>query len=223
MISAFELSTHKAQFSIWKRAFFCKVKEIRDLSGGVVLYAAQSNPPIDAEIAEKSRFRTRTREMSVMITTKDFSAIKGSSMLQGFSDEDLHKLADFCEMREMGEGTTVFIENMPGESLFLIKKGTIRISRMFAEGDEKTLVVLGPEDVFGEMAVIDGLPRAATARVAEDTELISLKKKELERLCQTDAALAIKLIGNIVNVFSRRVREANDEYRDMLIWSMQKS
>ena len=48
------------QFSIWKRAIFRKVKEIKDLSGGVVLYAAQSNPPIDAEIAEKGRFLTKT-------------------------------------------------------------------------------------------------------------------------------------------------------------------
>ena len=158
-----------------------------------------------------------------MVTVEDFSAIKGSTMLQGFSDKDLSKLAVFCEMREMGEGTTVFIENMPGESLFLVKKGTIRISKMFAEGDEKTLVVLGPEDIFGEMAVIDGLPRSATARVAENADLISLKKKDLERLCRDDAALALKLVSNIVRVFSKRVREANEEYREMLIWSMQKS
>jgi CRP-like cAMP-binding protein len=157
-----------------------------------------------------------------MVKLKDFSTIKDSIMLQGFSDEELSKLAEFCEMREMGEGTTVFIENMPGESLFLVKKGTIRISKMFAEGDEKTLVVLGSEDVFGEMAVIDGLPRSATARVAEDADLISLKKKDLERLCQDDAALALKLVSNIIKVFSKRVREANEEYRDMLIWSLQK-
>ncbi len=48
------------KFSIWKRAIFRKVKEIKDLSGGVVLYAAQSNPPIDAEIAEKGCFQTKT-------------------------------------------------------------------------------------------------------------------------------------------------------------------
>ncbi|MBE0574460.1 MAG: cyclic nucleotide-binding domain-containing protein [Desulfuromonadales bacterium] len=158
-----------------------------------------------------------------MVTAEDFSTIKNSSMLQGFSDEDLSKLAVYCEIREMGEGTTVFIENMPGESLFLVKKGTIRISKMFAEGDEKTLVVLGPEDIFGEMAVIDGLPRSATARVAENAELISIKKKDLERLSQDDAALALKLITNVVRVFSKRVREANEEYRDMLIWSLQKA
>lgn len=157
-----------------------------------------------------------------MLNADDFAAIKNSTMLQGLSGEDLNRFADFCEMREMNEGTTVFIENMPGESLFLVKKGTIRISKMFAEGDEKTLVVLGPEDIFGEMAVIDGLPRSATARVAEDAELISLKKTALEQLCRDDAALALKLVSNIVKVFSKRVREANEEYREMLIWSMQK-
>ena len=126
-------------------------------------------------------------------------------------------------MRQMEKGTTVCIDNMPGESLFLIKKGTIRISRMFAEGDEKTLIVLGPEDIFGEMAVIDGLPRAATARVAEAAELISLNKKSLEKFCDEDASLGLKLVNNIIRVFSQRVREANEEYRDMLIWSLQKS
>jgi len=158
-----------------------------------------------------------------MVKAEDFSPVKKSVMLQGFSNEELAKLAGFCEMREMAEGTTVFIENMPGESLFLVKKGTIRISRMFAEGDEKTLLVLGPEDIFGEMAVIDGLPRSATARVAENAELISLSKKSLEQLCRDDAPLALNLVNNIVKVFSKRVREANEEYRDMLIWSMQKS
>ena len=48
------------QFSIWKRAIFRKVKEIKHLSGGVVLYAAQSNAQTDAEIAEKGRFQTKT-------------------------------------------------------------------------------------------------------------------------------------------------------------------
>jgi hypothetical protein len=55
----------RPQFSIWKRAIFRKVKEIKDLSGGVVLYAAQSNPQIDVEIAEKGRFRTKRGSLVV--------------------------------------------------------------------------------------------------------------------------------------------------------------
>lgn len=157
-----------------------------------------------------------------MVTAKIFDTIKNCILLQGLSDEDINSLAAFCDLRTMNEGTTVFIENMPGESLFIITKGAIRISKMFAEGDEKTLVVLGPEDVFGEMAVIDGLPRSATARVAENAELVSFKKPDFERLRNEDARLALKLIDNIVRVLSKRVRESNEEYRDMLIWAMEK-
>ena len=157
-----------------------------------------------------------------MLKAEQLLPVKGSAMLQNLSDKDLNKFAGYCELRAMDEGTTVFIENMTGESLFLVKKGTIRVSKMFAEGDEKTLVVLGPEDIFGELAIIDGLPRSATARVAENAELISLKKTDFERLCREDSALALTILTNIVKVFSHRVREANEEYRDMLIWSMQK-
>jgi CRP-like cAMP-binding protein len=158
-----------------------------------------------------------------MLKAEDFAPVQNSAMLQGLAAEDLKKLAGFCELRKMAEGTTVFIENMPGESLFLVRKGTIRISKMFAEGDEKTLVVLGPEDIFGEMAIVDGLPRSATARVAEDAELISLKKSDFEKLAGEDPALALKLLTRISKVFSGRVREANDEYREMLVWALQKS
>lgn len=158
-----------------------------------------------------------------MIKAEAFAAIRGSTMLQGVDDAELARLAELCEERQMAEGTTVFIENMPGESLFVICKGAVRISRMFAEGDEKILVVLGPGDVFGEMAIIDGMPRAATARVAEAVELISLRKKEFDDLCQSDPALALKLVVNLVRNFSKRTREARDEYRDMLTWSLQGS
>lgn len=156
-----------------------------------------------------------------MIKAEAFAAVRKNMMLQGCDDAEIARLAKVCEERQMAEGTTVFIENMPGESLFLIRKGAVRISRMFAEGDEKTLVTLGPGDVFGEMAIIDGLPRAATARVAEAVELISLRKKDFEELSQSDPALALKLVVNLVRNFSKRTRETGDEYRDMLIWSLQ--
>jgi hypothetical protein len=47
------------QFSIWKKAILCKVKEIEGLCGGVLLYAAQASPKIDAEIAQKGTFRMK--------------------------------------------------------------------------------------------------------------------------------------------------------------------
>jgi CRP-like cAMP-binding protein len=109
---------------------------------------------------------------------------------------------------------------MPGESLYLIRRGAVKISKMLAEGEEKTLVILGPEEIFGEMAILDGAPRSATARVAEEADLLSVRKAEFEALCEQNPALALKLMRNIVRIFSQRIRENNGEYREMLLWSL---
>jgi len=83
-----------------------------------------------------------------MIKPDTFDAIRGSILLRGMNNTELARLASVCEERQLAAGTTIFIENMPGESLFLIRRGAVRVSRMFAEGNEKVLIVLGPADVF---------------------------------------------------------------------------
>lgn len=152
----------------------------------------------------------------------DLNALKGSSLFHGMDDTEVAVLTSIFHERTMGEGATVFVEQMPGEMLYLIQSGTIKISKMLAEGEEKTLVLLGPEDVFGEMAILDGAPRSATARVAESARLLCIKKADFENLCDQHPRLGMKLMRNIVRVFSQRIRENNDEFRDMLLWSLGK-
>ncbi len=147
-------------------------------------------------------------------------AIISSPLFKGMSKEEIVCLAPLFTERAMSEGAIVFVENMPGESLFLIRKGAVKISKMIAEGEEKILVVLGTEDFFGEMALLEGERRSATARVAEDAELLSLKKSDFDALCDSNPPLALKLLRNITLAFQRRVRESEEEYRDMLLWSM---
>lgn len=158
-----------------------------------------------------------------MARKTDLTKLKDSSLLRGLSAAELATLSGAFQEKEMAEGTTVFIENMPGESLYLIQQGTIRISQMIAEGDEKILVILGPEDSFGEMAVLDGAPRSATARVAETALLLILRKGDYEILCEKEPKLALKLTRNIVRIFSQRARENSEEYREMLLWTLGKN
>lgn len=147
-------------------------------------------------------------------------ALRTSPLFQNMSDAEIETLGAMFTEKVMPEGLTVFVENMPGESLYLIRQGSVKISKMIAEGDEKTLVILGAEDIFGEMAILDGAPRSATARVAEEAHLLSIRKADYETLCEQNPRLALKLTRNIVRVFSRRIRENNEEYREMLLWSL---
>jgi CRP-like cAMP-binding protein len=147
-------------------------------------------------------------------------ALKESSLFEGLSDAEIGSLESLFGEKRIPEGKTVFVENMLGESLYLIEKGTIKISKMLAEGDEKILVILGPDDFFGEMAILEGNSRSATARVAEDACLLSLQRKDFEALCEENPKLGIKLMRNIIRGFTRRIRENSEEYREMLIWSL---
>lgn len=148
------------------------------------------------------------------------TALKDCFLFKGMSGPELDLLASLFQERELAAGKTVFVEQMPGESLYIIRKGAVRISRLLTEGNEKTLVVLKEKDVFGEMAVVEGVTRLATARVDEDATLLSLRKDDFDKLSATQPAVALKFLKNIVCLNAKRVRENNEDYREMLMWSL---
>ena len=152
----------------------------------------------------------------------DLSLLSSSPLFLGLNQEDMRELEGRFHARDISEGMTVFVENMPGESLYLIQSGIVKISKMLSEGEEQILVILGPDDVFGEMALLDGAARSATARVAENATLLALKRQDFEELCDHNPRLGLQLIRNIARVFSQRVRNNNDEYRDMMLWALGK-
>jgi len=151
------------------------------------------------------------------MTNVDFTNLDDCQILAGLSAAEIRTLTTVFTSKEMEAGKTVFLENMHGESLYLIKQGTIRISKMMAEGDEEVLVVLGVADVFGEMAIFDGGHRSATARVAEDASLLCLSKTAFEAFSMEEPALCLKLAVNINRLFSERIRASQSAHREMLL------
>jgi len=153
----------------------------------------------------------------------DFDSVNDSPLFKGMTSAEIKKLQHIFTVKRISEGKTIFIENMPGESLYLIKQGTVRISRMLAEGDEQVLIVLGPDDIFGEIAVLDGGKRSATARIAEDAVLYGLTRKNFEAFAEKDPRLGLALTLNIVRIFSGRVRNSQKDYRAMLLASLKRN
>ncbi len=150
----------------------------------------------------------------------DLSKMKDCFLFKDLDDKEIDILASLFYEKKLSAGKTVFVEQMPGESLYLIKSGRIKISKLIAEGDEKVLVTLNQQEVFGEMAILDGAPRSATARVEDDAVLLSIKKSDFEKLCEVKPKIALTVMRNIIRVFSDRIRQNNEEYREMLMWSL---
>jgi len=150
----------------------------------------------------------------------NFSELTDSLLFKGIATKEIEYLSSIFTLSQVPEGKTVFIENMPGESLYLIKQGTVQISQMLAEVDEQDLVTLGAGDLFGEMAVIDGGNRTVTAKITKNAVLYSLNRKDFNTLVSENPRLGLQLTLNIVRIFSAKIRSTKKDYRTMLTASL---
>ncbi len=108
-------------------------------------------------------------------------------------------------------GDVFFKEGVPGDGLFILVKGSVRISKQSPTGEE-ALAVLEPHAFFGEMALIDFAPRAADAIANEGTEVFFIPLKELRSLIEAHHGLALKILYALCEVLAQRLRETNERY-----------
>lgn len=108
-------------------------------------------------------------------------------------------------------GTRIFQQGDPGDRMYIILSGKVRISREVPGIGEEAIAVLGPGAVFGEMALVDEAPRSADARVHEPCRLLALPKDAFEDLLYLHKDLAYEVLWSMVRMFTQRLRETNDK------------
>jgi CRP-like cAMP-binding protein len=102
-------------------------------------------------------------------------------------------------------GDVVFKEGDDGATMYVLVSGKIEL-RKDVDGGETTLkVVATPGEFFGEMALIDGLPRSASAIAAEDSRILMVDERAFEQMIETNGAFALK----VIKALSARIRHAN--------------
>lgn len=108
------------------------------------------------------------------------------------------------KQRLVKAGEVILKEGTPGEEAFMIRKGTVNITVTF-EGKEISVATLGPGEIFGEMALIDNLPRAAGAVAATDAELLVVRsapfRRRLDALSESDPVLR-----HLIDIYVSRLR-----------------
>jgi CRP-like cAMP-binding protein len=132
-------------------------------------------------------------------------------LFRGLSPDGLDLIAAIASEDQHGLGTHIFREGEPGDTLYLILEGKIRISRTVPGMGEEALAVLGPGEAFGEMSLVDDSPRSADALVHERCRLLEISRESLEDLLFLHKDLAYEILWNIVRVLSSRLRETNDK------------
>src|SRR4029077_20503432 len=120
----------------------------------------------------------------------------------GLTREALAMMAQVTTEESHALGTRIFQYGDPGDKLFIILEGKARISREVAGMGSEALAVLGPGEVFGEMALLDESPRSADARVHERCRMLVITKEAFDDLLFLHKELAYEVLWNCVRILS---------------------
>lgn len=134
-----------------------------------------------------------------------------SPLFRNLDETERAQILIIGQRRSCKAGDVLFREGDAGDGLFIVVKGSVRISKQSASGEE-ALAVLEPPAFFGEMALIDFAARAADAIANEDTELFFLPLQELRSLIEAQHRIALKILYALCEVLAQRLRETNERY-----------
>jgi len=127
------------------------------------------------------------------------------------ADETIAALADCMETHTYKAGATIFARGDTGDSLFLIRRGTVRIMLPLSGRTPYHLATFSRGDFFGEMAFLDGNARSADALAVGDTEVFTLSRARFDELTQHHKNLAINLLESLARALAARMRHTDRE------------
>jgi CRP-like cAMP-binding protein len=109
-------------------------------------------------------------------------------------------------------GQSLFDEGDPGDRLYVVTEGKVKLGRTAGDGRENLLAVMGPGEMFGELSLFDPGPRTATATAVTDTTLIGLGNADLQPWLAQHPEVANKLLAAL----ARRLRRTNEAMADLV-------
>lgn len=129
-------------------------------------------------------------------------------LFEDFDYEEVRRLAGHMACYRAPAGTVLIIEGDEGDCAMLLLRGRVGVYKRDATGQDKRIGEIGPGETLGEMSMTDGLPRAASCIVDEEAEFAVLDRDELSAILASDARLGIKLLIELVQLLSRKLRGA---------------
>lgn len=136
--------------------------------------------------------------------------LKGTVLFKSLTTFELIKVNKITHTQSFESEKNIFKEGDVGDSLFIIKSGSVRVSKVDEDGNEKVIAILNPGDHFGEIALVDAHPRSATVIANENTNLIQVKAEDFNKLLESDRDIALKFYKTFVQVLCARIRDTNE-------------
>ncbi len=150
----------------------------------------------------------------------DKDLIRKARIFAELEEDELDHVAEICKPLDLKFGHKIFKEGEPGNRLYIIAEGEVRISRDVPGSGEEALAVLKKGACFGEMAVFDRSERSTDAIANTDCTLLTITRSDFELLLDFNRDLGYKILWSVVRLLCERLRVTNDNLRSFLAMSM---
>ncbi len=144
-------------------------------------------------------------------TTADFLATV--PLFSGLEPADLQQFAELTRAKTYPRGSVILFEHDPGDSLFVLRSGRVKVVLVGEDGREVILGMLGVGEHFGELSLIDDRPRSAHVIAMEDSDLLVLRREDFRARVASSPSVAWSLLTEL----SRRLRRADDKIGGLVL------
>ncbi|HNB52925.1 MAG TPA: Crp/Fnr family transcriptional regulator [Anaerolineales bacterium] len=146
-----------------------------------------------------------------MPITEDAVALSEVSLFSGLTPTQLGWVRQRVHLRTFATGTTIMTAEQPGEVVYFILRGTVKIHIEQKDGMDVILAILGPGDTVGEMSLLDSVGRSASAITLEDTTILWMDNATFREMLQSIPSVTLSL----TRVLANRVRLANEQIQSL--------
>lgn len=142
-------------------------------------------------------------------------------LVRDFAEPDRRALAARLRERPLRRGQILFHKGDAGHEMFFVQRGTVLISTPIRDRVEQVLARVERTDFFGEMSLLDGSPRSATAQAETDVGLLVLDRQSLQALVDASPRAAAAFFYALVQVFIERLRRSTQQVEDATRWGLE--
>ncbi|MBN1602482.1 MAG: cyclic nucleotide-binding domain-containing protein [Chitinispirillaceae bacterium] len=143
--------------------------------------------------------------------------LKSLPVFEFLSNSELIQIERILHERFYSRGEVVFNEGEPGAGMYIVSKGEVEIIQNVADSQKMRLAIIAERSFFGEIALLDEVPRSASAVAMGETVLLGFSKPDLENLLGRNPGLGIKILSNLSRLTCRRLIKANENLESLQI------
>ena len=137
----------------------------------------------------------------------DDNILNSINIFSELSDKECSTLQKFFKPRNYLKNSMIILEEEYGDLVFVVQSGTIKITRVNDEGKEVILALLGPGEIFGELAILDGEARSANALAQENCQLLAINKEDFLEILKNNFSVSYNLMCEL----AKRLRKSDQQ------------